>query len=177
MEVWKTVTELGENYEVSSTGKVRRVKSQRVHILTPIANHRGYLRVCMSFRNKNYARSVHRLVADAFLEKKGNGNVVNHIDGNKLNNNYENLEWTSQQKNHLHALALEKTQRCKSPRGAYQREYIRKDGSTKKVWYSQIAFNHEKKKLGVFETKHEAQLAFKKAFTELYGFPPWRLNE
>lgn len=174
IEIWKPIDEFNGVFEVSNFGSVRRLKSSRFHILTATKNHRGYLRVCMSFKNKTYARSVHRLVAEAFISKEKGMSIVNHIDGNKINNNYSNLEWTTQQKNHLHALSLESTQRCKYPRGAYQRIYRRKDGTITKVWYAQIVFKNKKKKLGTFNSKREAQLAFKNSFENLYGFSPWR---
>lgn len=43
--------------------------------------------------------SVHRIVAEAFVENPNNDNVVNHIDRNCLNNKADNLEWCSQQYN------------------------------------------------------------------------------
>jgi DNA-directed RNA polymerase sigma subunit (sigma70/sigma32) len=46
---------------------------------------------------------VHRLVAEAFLGKPADANEVNHIDGNKENNNLDNLEWTTHSANLQHA--------------------------------------------------------------------------
>ena len=46
---------------------------------------------------------AHRLVAENFLDNPNNYKVVNHIDGNKLNNDVSNLEWCSQSKNMKHA--------------------------------------------------------------------------
>ena len=47
---------------------------------------------------------VHRLVAEYFIEKPKDKNIVNHKDGNKLNNNYSNLEWVTSSENNIHAI-------------------------------------------------------------------------
>ena len=62
----------------------------------------NYLRV--SINNKGYA--VHRLVAMAWLNNKRGVKQVNHKDGNKLNNNIENLEWCTGSENQKHAMSI-----------------------------------------------------------------------
>lgn len=52
---------------------------------------------------------LHRLLAKQFLANPSNYDTVNHIDGNKLNNNIDNIEWTSQSRNALHADTLDLT--------------------------------------------------------------------
>jgi hypothetical protein len=52
---------------------------------------------------ENYPQSVHRLVCMAFHDRPSNGLEVNHLDGNRYNNQADNLEWTTRSKNELHA--------------------------------------------------------------------------
>lgn len=78
---------------VSNTGKVRSLIYNRE--LKPFASNRGYLRValCKDKTIKNV--SLHRLVAEAFVPNPNGYDTVDHIDGNKLNNNADNLQWLS----------------------------------------------------------------------------------
>ena len=75
------------------------------HILEPeremtyTVNNRGYLSVVV--RRKTHM--LHRLVAQAFIPNPDNKPFVNHIDGNKLNNRVENLEWCTTAENNRHA--------------------------------------------------------------------------
>ena len=78
---------------ISTKGRVVSVLHDR-EIKSHISN-RGYLRVtlCLNKKLKNY--HVHRLVAEAFIPNPNGYDTVDHIDGNKLNNNVENLQWIS----------------------------------------------------------------------------------
>jgi len=63
----------------------------------------GYYYVCLSKNGKVRKFKVNRLVAQAFIPNPDNKPFVNHIDGDKLNNNVNNLEWCTQSENMLHA--------------------------------------------------------------------------
>jgi len=100
-EIWKDIP-FATNYLCSNLGNV---KSKRFGIpLKGYLNKSGYMRVQLgNCRNKHY---VHRLVAQTFLPNKDGNNIVNHIDGNKLNNRVENLEWCTCSENDNHAYKM-----------------------------------------------------------------------
>lgn len=75
----------------------------------------GYPVVDILIDNKRRKIPVHRLVAQAFIENPKNKPCVNHIDGNKLNNNVSNLEWCTYSENekHSHDILGKKSPNCK----------------------------------------------------------------
>lgn len=87
-------------YEVSNTGYVRNKKSGRI-LKGSLNKHGGYLRVGID--GKHYY--IHRLVADSFYDGDMDHKYmdVNHIDGDKLNNELPNLEWMTRKENIDHA--------------------------------------------------------------------------
>lgn len=89
------------NYMIDELGNVYSKRFNK--ILTPKHNHDGYLRISLWKDNKNEFIGIHRLVAETFIENPFNKPFVNHIDGNKQNNNVENLEWVTQKENIQHA--------------------------------------------------------------------------
>jgi len=99
--IWRTLNE-NDKYEVSDTGIVRRIDTQRVLNGCITSSYRS---VKLTFDNSKQQRFyIHRLVAEHFITNPDpkNKTFVNHKDGNKLNNAVENLEWVSPRENNLH---------------------------------------------------------------------------
>lgn len=107
METYKGMIYQGEDYsdrlEVSNFGNVRNAKTKHVYKLH--VNKNGYKQCCISLggRDKKKVFKIHKAVAETFLSNPDNKPQVNHIDGNKLNNDIANLEWVTQSENLLHA--------------------------------------------------------------------------
>ena len=100
MELWKTIRETDGRYEISSLGRVRRT----AHILKPyVAGGKQYFQVSLGAYKRRY---IHRLVAEYFLGGTPNGFVVNHKDGNRLNNQFDNLEVITPRENVAHAIQV-----------------------------------------------------------------------
>lgn len=92
MERWKVIEGTKDLYEVSETGKVRRVSTGQV--LKPTINENGYCYVTLSIgEGRTIKRRVHRLVAEAFVKNPLGLAQINHKDENKQNNTADNLEW------------------------------------------------------------------------------------
>ena len=106
-EIWKDVVGFEGLYMVSSLGNVKSLNynhTKKERILS--ANGKRYLMVVLSKEGKTYPFLVHRVVATAFIENPENKKTVNHIDGNKLNNTVQNLEWATTSENHKAAFKL-----------------------------------------------------------------------
>lgn len=93
------------NYLINKAGVVKNALSLKV--LTSQVDKRGYTRYTLkSDKTRKFTKvGRFRLLALAFIPTDGNVDelVVNHIDGNKLNDALDNLEWVTQRRNVEHA--------------------------------------------------------------------------
>lgn len=87
-------------YRVSKCGTIL---GKRGKPLIPFDNGRGYLIVSLLVGGKALTKAVHRLVAEAWVDNPLNLPEVNHIDCDKFNNHFSNLEWCTRGYNIKHA--------------------------------------------------------------------------
>ena len=90
-----------EQYEISREGIIRNCKNLRIK--SQYISSTGYYMISISINNKSKPFRVHRLLAMTFIQNIKCYEYINHIDGNKLNNNLDNLEWCTHLQNMQHA--------------------------------------------------------------------------
>ena len=100
-ELWKDIEEYKDKYQASNYGRIRNKRTNRILKLY-IGKH-GYYKVGIYYNKKIKPTEVHRLIAKTFIDNSKNKKEVNHIDGNKLNNKIDNLEWVTHKENINHA--------------------------------------------------------------------------
>ena len=107
------------NYMINHQGIVRNTST--CHKIKQTVNQ-GRLMVCLWKNNKKKHQFVHRLIAKAFIPNPSNKPQINHIDGNPLNNNIENLEWVTDSENKYHAHRTGLINNRKTPVMQYTKE-------------------------------------------------------
>ena len=131
-ELWKTIEDYSD-FEVSSLARIRRISTGK--ILKQLIGKTGYYQVVVSLgqRGKVKLFKIHREVGKLFVPNPDNKPVINHLDGDKLNNLPCNLEWATYSENSRHAFdtGLHKApsgiEHCNSFLSAEDIEYIRKN--------------------------------------------------
>ena len=123
IEIWKDVKGYECLYQVSNLGNVRSknkvgIDGRKIEgkLLKGGMFSNKYKFVCLRKQGENKNCLIHRLVAEAFIPNPNNYPIVNHKDGNKQNNNVENLEWCTYHENRMHANKLGLTYQKGKPR-------------------------------------------------------------
>ena len=108
MEIWKNIENFEGFYQVSNFGNIkscnRIVNGQLLKGKTRKPRLKnGYYRISLQKNMKRQEFGVHKLVSMMFIDNPENKPIVNHKDGNKLNNHVANLEWVTYSENSIHA--------------------------------------------------------------------------
>jgi len=162
MEEWRKVEEF-PNYSVSNLGNVRNDETGLIKAQGQ--NNSGYNLIYLVENKIQKTRTVHRLVAKAFCETTEECNEVDHIDGNKTNNNALNLRWVTRSQNLYN--------RKKSKPSQSQFVGIGFDKRVNK-WKARFKVDGIDKSLGYYETEEEAYAARRQAIidNQLQEFVP-----
>lgn len=143
------------SYSIDKDGNVfshsLTLKERRRVKLSPETTKVGYQRVLLYLNGKSKHKLIHRLVVEAFIGEIPKNKVVDHINGNKLDNRLENLQIITQRENII---------RSKS-----DKEDIGACFEGKK-WASAICINGKQIRLGSFDTKEEASAEYQRALKE-----------
>lgn len=107
-EIWKRLIyhgkDLGDWYEVSNLGNIRNARTKCIRKLNVLETGYAFVGVSLGSKNVKPCIKVHRAVAETFILNENNLPAINHLDGNKLNNCVDNLEWCTYSDNTKHAL-------------------------------------------------------------------------
>lgn len=157
-EVWSDIPDFIDRYQISNYGRVRSLQNNHgtphIKIRKTSVRNGQYEYAQLWYKDKPITQAVHRLVASAFIPNPNNKPVVNHIDGNKLNNIASNLEWCTHSENHTHAFA---TGLKKSPQATLGKKW----GGTSQ--YHNVTWDNSRQKWKA-TLKNKGKMLFQKRF-------------
>ena len=159
MEIWKDIPNYEGRYQVSNLGMVKSLLGKNERILKQYQYPNGkHLKVELHKNGKQKTRSVHSLVAEAFLGCKGSSDmslVVDHINNNGFDNRLENLQIVTQREN----ISKEGNRKSK-----YRGVFHLKKGDK---YRADIKVNKKQFYLGLFKSELRASTAFELALLQL----------
>ena len=155
-EIYRNIEDF-DNYEISNFGNVRNKKTNK--ILKPNIS-KGYYKVDLCKNGKRTTKTIHKLVADAFLENLENKPCVDHIDNDRLNNNISNLRWATNKEN-----SRNKILSIKNTSGFKGVSFHKKANK----WQAQITIDGIKIYIGSFENIEDAKQARLTKAQQVFG--------
>ena len=154
-EIFKSIDGF-DNYEVSTMGRVKNIVTDR--ILKQCINPHGYLQVYLYVNGKKTKYIAHRLVSIVFIPNPDNKPNVDHIDGNRTNNNLENLRWATFSEN-----GMNKAKQKNNTSGYIG---IRKENDK---WRVQLTVNNVKMHCGFYDDIRDAILNHNELTMHYFG--------
>lgn len=168
-ELWKNVIDFEELYQVSNFGNIRRhpdkQSKNKYRIPKPLErktaiNHLGYRYATLCKDGKSCKKTIHQLVAAAFIVGFKYGNMVNHINGIKLDNSLANLEISNSTHNNTHAHFLGLLP--KPGKSIYRNVSIKIDNrhrNPKPTYHASVKINSKRHPIGYYKDEIEAAKA------------------
>ena len=157
-EVWLPVKGYEGHYEVSNLGRVKSIKKGSYKILKKCIDNSGYYIISLCINSVRKTRTVHQLVAIAFLNHIPDGciNIIDHIDNNPKNNNVDNLQVTTVRNN----TSKDKKNGTSKYIGVSWHKPLSK-------WRTSIRVNKKRKHLGYFLTEKVAAAVYQYELNKL----------
>jgi hypothetical protein len=157
IEVYVNITGFSK-YQISNFGNCKNIKTGR--ILKPGTNCNGYLYVILMDDGERSTKTIHRLVANAFLQNSEDKKNVDHVDRNKTNNYLSNLRYATLSENSQNA-----SMKSNNTSGVVGVSWDK----NKNKWKVQITVNCVQKHLGYFTIKEDAIAARTTAEIQYFG--------
>ena len=156
-EEWRPIKNYESTYAVSNIGNVKNIKTGRI-LKQQHNNGCGYLQVMLSYDGNKKLYSIHRLVAESFLDNINNHPQVDHINNIKTDNRVENLRWVSRSENNRNK--PKSSNRSSKFLGVFFHQ-------SRNKYVANLTINGKNKYLGCFKTEEEAHEAWKSKVIEL----------
>lgn len=143
-EIWKDIKGYEGLYQISNLGKIKNIKRKKIRKCN--LNDKGYYVLMLSKYLIKKTYRLHRLIAVNFIKNIFDKPCINHKDGNKLNNNINNLEWCTYSENMKHAYKI-RLRFPTPPNGENSSLSRLKNKDIKKIRYLRIKYRKKHKEL------------------------------
>jgi hypothetical protein len=146
------------NYKVSTLGRVQNIITGK--FLKPQQNRGGYNYFCIINESGKKHRDIHRLLSLAFIPNINNKKCVDHIDGDKTNNNITNLRWATHTENNRNS--MKRSHNKSGIKGVSWNKQCKK-------WEACIRINNKTNHLGMYANIEDANKAYENKAKEVFG--------
>ena len=128
-EIWKPIEELPEKYLISNHGRVKYIggyRNKKDTIMLGNKDKKGYYHINMwdGVSKKCISKTIHYLVARAFVDNPNGYNVINHKDENPSNNLASNLEWCTYKYNNEYGTAKSRASKTRLRNGVSKKVIV-----------------------------------------------------